>query len=108
MLSDEFPHSVTFWEQRNIPDGGGGHEKGYAAVLQINGFMDTPSSREVYEAQKLDNPLERVLYYPYRTDITTDMRVSFESETYEITGRPQDQGGQHEIMRLPLRLIANG
>lgn len=108
MHNDEFPHEVTLWEQRNIPDGGGGHEKGFTAVLTINVFMDTPSSRETYEAQKLNNPLDRVMYFPFRTDIKSDMRVTYLDETYEIVGRPQDQGGQGEIMRLPLRLVPNG
>ncbi|MBT2680050.1 phage head closure protein [Bacillus sp. ISL-35] len=108
MLNDEFPHEITFWEQRKIPDGGGGHELAYAAVLTMIGFMDTPSSREIYEFQKLDNQLDRVLYYPYRTDIKTDMRVKYQDETYEVVGRPQDQGGQGEVMRLPLKLVPNG
>lgn len=108
MLNDEFPHSITVWEQRSIPDGGGGFEKGWAAFVDMKGFMDTPASQERYEAQQLNNPLDRYLYYPYRTDITSVMRVTYEGDTYEVAGRPEDQGGMHEIMRLPLRLVTNG
>lgn len=105
MLLDEYPHEVTFWESRKIPDGAGGYENGWAAVLTISGFMDTPSSREIFQAMQLQNPLDRNLYYPYRTDVNEKMRCTFEGETYELIGKPQDQGGQHEVMKVPLKLV---
>jgi SPP1 family predicted phage head-tail adaptor len=108
MPNDEFPHAVTFKQLQTVPDGGGGSTKVWVDYATIDGFMDTPSSREVYEAHQLNNPLDRHLYYPHRTDISTTMRVLYESETYEVTGRPQDQGGMQEVMRLPLRLVMNG
>ncbi|MED4461859.1 phage head closure protein [Metabacillus fastidiosus] len=108
MLHDEFPHEVTIQELASVSDGGGGHKKAWTTFLTMEGFMDTPTSKERYEAMQLNNPLDRYLYYPYRTDIKTDMRAVFEEETYEIVGRPEDQGGQHEIIRLPLKLVQNG
>ncbi|MFL0365377.1 phage head closure protein [Pseudobacillus sp. 179-B 2D1 NHS] len=108
MLHDEFPHEVTFTALTSIPDGGGGSEKEWKPFTTIEGFMDTPTSRERYEAMQLNNQLDRYLYYPYGTEVKPNMRVTFEGETYEIAGRPEDQGGQHEIMRLPLKLVPNG
>jgi hypothetical protein len=35
------------------------------------------------------------------------MRITYEGETYELAGRPEDQGGQHEIMRVVLKLVDN-
>ena len=108
MLHDEYPHTVTFWEQRKIPDGAGGNEIGWASVLSIQGFLDTPNSREIFIAQQRENPLDRNLYYPYRTDINENMRCSCEGDTYELVGKPQDQGGQHEVMKVALKLVKNG
>ncbi|KKB34642.1 phage head closure protein [Bacillus thermotolerans] len=108
MLYDEFPHTITFLQNQRVSDGGGGHTTTWGPVLTIKVFMDTPSSRERYEAMQLNNPLDRYLYYPYRTDITADMRVEYEKGVYEIAGEPEDQGGQHEIMRVALKLVSDG
>lgn len=110
-MFDEFPHKVVF-KKENQPesDGGGGYVPGTGGWNNIDindfyGFLDTPSSREIYQAHQLQHPFDRYLYYPYRTDITTDMHIECEGDTYEIVGKPLDQGGQHEIMRVSLRLI---
>ncbi|WP_162920114.1 phage head closure protein [Paenisporosarcina cavernae] len=108
MHSNEYPHQVTFLEQTKIPDGSGGYEIVWKAVLTISAFMDTPSSGEIFQAQQLQNPLDRNLYYSYRTDIHENMRCAFLAETYELVGKPQDQGGQHEVMKVSLKLVANG
>lgn len=112
MLHDEFPHTITIMQQERVPDGGGGFTSLWKAKFMVQGFLDTPSSRERFEAQQLDNPLDRNLYYPYRTDIFANMRCVHEYdgivETYELVGNPQDQGGQREVMQVPLKLVKHG
>ena len=108
MRHAEYPHSVTFQTLSKVSDGGGGFTSLWTAKFTAQGFMDTPSSREIFEAQQLNNPLDRNLYFPYRTDITADMRCAFEGNTYELVGNPQDQGGQREVMLVPLKLVKNG
>lgn len=108
MLHDEFPHEISVMNKARISDGGGGFTTTWMPFLSLMGFMDTPTSRERYEALQLSNPLDRYLYYSYRTDITSAMRLTYEGETYEFAGRPEDQGGQHEIMRVALKLVQNG
>lgn len=105
MLQDEYPHKVTFQSFIKLPDGGGGNKEEWSDVLTISGLMDTPSSREIFQAMQLQTPLDRNLYYPYRTDINEKMRCICEGETYELIGKPQDQGGQHEVMKVPLKLV---
>lgn len=112
MIHEEFPHTVTIQAYSKVPDGAGGYKQDWADVIvDMEAFCDTPSLREaqaVFEAQQSRTPFDRNLYYPYRTDIDEKMRCIFENETYELAGKPQDQGGQHEIMKAPLRLIRNG
>ncbi|MBD1223290.1 phage head closure protein [Virgibacillus halodenitrificans] len=109
---NEFPHEVEFQSYTPPqPDGGGGYlpgTGGWTTFNKIDGFLDTPTSNEIYQAQQLQHPFDRYLYYPYRTDIKTDMRVTCEGDTYELVGKPLDQGGQHEVMKVSLRLLANG
>lgn len=112
MRHAEYPHAVTFMELVKTPDGGGGFTSIWSAKVMAKGFLDTPSSREIFEAQQLNNPLDRNLYFPFRTDIEAAMRCIYEAdgivETYELIGNPQDQGGQREIMLVPLKLVKNG
>jgi len=103
----EFPHELAILiESEPTPDGGGGYKKGEWIVYdEIKGFMDTPSSHEVFQAHQLQHPFDRHLYYPYRKDINSNMRVLFDGDTYEFVGKPMDQGGQQEVMKANLRLI---
>lgn len=105
MQHAEFPHEVTFQSLVKVSDGAGGNKQNWVNGITIMGFLDTPSSREIFTAQQLANPLDRNLYYPYRTDINEKMRCICEGDTYELTGKPQDQGGQHEIMKVSLKLV---
>lgn len=102
---DEFPHTVEVVEKKRISDGAGGFKTDWHPVDDFAAFVDTPSSKEQYYAQQLGNPLERYMYYPYRTDLTSSMRLRFKGEIYTFAGRPEDQGGQHEIMRVALKLV---
>jgi SPP1 family predicted phage head-tail adaptor len=108
MLLDEYPHEVVFLEQSKVPDGGGGYKTSWKEVLVFEGFLDTPTSRELFKAQQLNYTLDRSLYYPYRTDVKEKMRCQCEGDTYELVGKPEDQGGQHEVMKVSLKLVANG
>ncbi|MCJ0932925.1 phage head closure protein [Virgibacillus halodenitrificans] len=113
-MNEEFPHQVIFQVYTEPQsDGGGGYLPGTGGWFNLDqedfyGFLDTPKSGEIYQAQQLQHPFDRYLFYPYRTDIKTDMRVTCEGDTYELVGKPLDQGGQHEIMKVSLRLVANG
>lgn len=108
-MHDEYPHDIIFLKQSKVPDGGGGgNVLEWVKVLEFKGKMDTPSSREIFQAHQLNNPLDRNLFFPYRTDVTPDMRCQFEGDTYDLVGKPQDQGGEHEVMLVPLKLVPNG
>ncbi|WP_249645854.1 MULTISPECIES: phage head closure protein [unclassified Lysinibacillus] len=102
---DEFPHEIEIVEKKKVSDGAGGFKTNWHPVDTIEAFVDTPTSKEQYYAQQLGNPLERYMYYEYRTDLTSSMRLRFEGEIYAFAGRPEDQGGQHEIMRVALKLV---
>ena len=105
MHYDEFPHEVEIVQKKKVSDGAGGFKTEWALVDTLETFVDTPTSKEQYYAQQLGNPLQRYMYYPYRTDLTSSMRLRYEGEIYAFAGRPEDQGGQHEIMRVALKLV---
>lgn len=108
MLLDEYPHDVVFLKQTKVSDGGGGYVTAWGEVLAFEGFLDTPTSREVFKAHQLNVTVDRSLYYPYRTDVTADMRCQCKGDTYELVGKPEDQGGKEEVMKVALKMVANG
>ncbi|RLJ90123.1 phage head closure protein [Planococcus citreus] len=111
-MHEEFPHHIEFQTLGKVPDGGGGYKEDWVTVLDFNGFLDTPTSQELFQAQQLNYTLDRNLFYPYRTDVKEQMRCLYRYdstvETYELVSKPQDQGGQREIMKLMLKLVPNG
>lgn len=104
-MYDELPHEVEVMQKKKVSDGAGGFKTEWVLVETIDAFVDTPTSKERFYAQQLDNPLERYMYYEYRTDLTSKTRLRYEGEIYEFAGRPEDQGGQHEKMRVALKLV---
>ncbi|WBF54901.1 phage head closure protein [Lysinibacillus sp. JK80] len=101
----EFPHEVEVVQKRKVTDGAGGFKTEWFPVDTMEVFVDTPTSKERLLAHQVQNPLDRFMYYPYRTDLKSDMRLSFEGEIYAFAGHPEDQGGQHEIMCVALKLV---
>ncbi|MGG2111917.1 phage head closure protein [Lysinibacillus pakistanensis] len=105
MLYAEFPHEVEVVEKRTTADDSGDRKTQWIPIDTIESFVDTPTSKEKLLAHQVQNPLDRYMYYPYRTDLKSDMRLRYEGEIYAFAGRPEDQGGQHEIMRVALKLV---
>lgn len=101
----EFPHEVEVVEKRTTTDDSGDRKTQWIPIDTIESFVDTPTSKERLLAHQVSNPLDRFMYYPYRTDLKSDMRLRYEGEIYAFAGRPEDQGGQHEIMRVALKLV---
>ncbi|WP_414052888.1 phage head closure protein [Macrococcus animalis] len=68
----------------------------------LTGFMDTPSTSEQLKYKNMQKDLSRQLYLPYDSDIKSTDTVTFESVRYRIIGDIEDQGGQHEVIKIPL------
>lgn len=56
--------------------------------------------QEYYQAQRLQNPVDCNVYFPYRKDIVKTMRIIYENKVLTLKSDPIDQGGMHEIMNL--------
>jgi SPP1 family predicted phage head-tail adaptor len=103
---DEFPHKIIFQKQGLVSDGAGGWIDG--GWTNIDGDPGTYpalvtdiSGQEFGQAGQTVNPINKEIYFPYRTDIKPNMRVLLEDgSTVAIKSRPLDQGGQHEKMLI--------
>lgn len=100
MIYEEFPHVVTFQRVEKVSDGGGGYVEKFTDYLTTEAFVGGITSREYYQAQQLQNPVDCNVYFPYRNDIEKTMRIIYESKVLTLKSEPIDQGGMHEIMNL--------
>lgn len=106
MLHDEYPHTVAILRKVSIGKNAiGGKVHSWEPYKVLSALVDTPSSRERFTAMQVENPVDRNMYFPYRTDILADMRCLFDGDHYDLTGKPEDQGGQREVMKVGLRLV---
>ncbi|STY76141.1 Uncharacterised protein [Macrococcoides caseolyticum] len=76
-----------------------------STTRDLTGFMDTPSTSEELKYKNMGKDLSRQLYLPYGSDIKSTDTVTFENVKYRIIGDLEDQGGQHEVIKIPLSRI---
>lgn len=106
MILDQFPHEISIITRKKVRSGSYPYtEEIIETVVSVDGFMDTPSTNESLRFHQMELSVSRFLYVPYevqpqRTDI-----IMYDAQEYEIIGAPEDQGGQHEINRIPLRAV---
>ncbi|WP_439650150.1 phage head closure protein [Bacillus altitudinis] len=107
---EEFPHEITFQKLEKVLDGGGGYTELYVDHLTIPARVTSVSSREFYQAQQLQYPVDHNVYFEYREDIDNNMRIKYENKILTLKSSPIDQGGEHEIMCLKCQVseVLNG
>ncbi|MGG0092025.1 phage head closure protein [Bacillus altitudinis] len=107
---EEFPHEITFQKLGKVPDGGGGYTEKHVDYLTIPARVTSVTSREFYQAQQLQNPVDHNVYFEYREDIKKTMRIKYENKILILKSDPIDQGGENEIMCLKCQVseVLNG
>ncbi|MEK4700367.1 phage head closure protein [Solibacillus sp. FSL R7-0668] len=104
-MYDEFPHEVTLKVLKNVPNGSGGVTKKWVPERNVDCFVDTPSTNRLVEASKLGITIHRDLYCEYGEEIPTTVRIEYEGIDYVMSGDTEDQGGMHEVLRIPLKKV---
>lgn len=119
MIDDEFPHTITFQSYQEVPDGGGGYEKGWADFLTTEAFVSPVSSREYAQSQQLTNPIDHNVFYPYQEGVKSSMQVVWHDrqttikindveevvdQKLDVRSSPLDQGGQGEILMVKAQI----
>lgn len=104
-MYDEFPHVAKIKEEKSVPNGSGGSTKKWEVTSEFECFMDTPSTSRLVEMKQLGVSFHRDMYFPYEIDIPATARIEFEGVEYTAAGEAEDQGGMHEVMRLPLKRV---
>lgn len=103
--ADEFPHVAEVLMQKRVSDGYGGSKMGWLPEKEIECFIDTPTTDRIVEASKLNITIHRDLYCHYEEVIPATARIKYEGVEYVMSGEAEDQGGMHEINRIPLKKV---
>ena len=80
---------VTFQVATRESDSQGGAVETWANLTTnptVYGYLAAVSSRERYFSNQVQTQRSHVLVIRYRTDLTTDMRFTYESRTFQIKG----------------------
>ncbi|WP_431811394.1 phage head closure protein [Lysinibacillus sp. FW12] len=104
-MYDEFPHTVNIKEEKSVPNGSGGSTKKWVKTSELDCFMDTPSTSRKVEMKQLVESFHRDIYFSYEDSISLTARIEYEGVEYTAAGDAEDQGGMHEVMRLPLKKV---
>ncbi len=102
---DEFPHTVNIKEEKSVPNGSGGSTKKWVKTGELDCFVDTPTSSRLVEMKQLGVSFHRDIYFSYEESIPLTARIEYEGIEYTAAGDAEDQGGMHEVMRLPLKRV---
>ncbi|WP_372908371.1 phage head-tail adapter protein [Salinicoccus roseus] len=107
MNTSEFPHEVSIitrviTKSETYPF----KETLQETVVPVKGFMDTPSTSERLTYHNMDKQLTRALYVPHSVQPKRTEIIMHDGKEYEIIGDVEDQGGQREVNRIPLKEVS--
>lgn len=100
-----YTHTVNVTKETTVADPYGGIKKTWSSEGSILVFLDTPSTERIAEASKMGVVIDRDMYAPFAMEIDPTARFEYDGVIYEASGTLEDQGGQHEVNRLPLRKV---
>lgn len=89
----ELRHRVTVQSLSNASDSQGGVATTWSDLVTIWGLLEPTKSYEKFFADRIDFRRTHTCIIRHRTDITTAMRLSFDSRLFQIKGirRPDER-----------------
>lgn len=82
-----FRHRITFQEQVETPDGGGGYDLSWQNIAEMPTVwarIIPLSGSERLAAQRLESRITHRIRIRYRAGITPDLRAAFKGRTFNI------------------------
>jgi len=79
-------HRVTIQTSSTVSDSQGGTTETWADLATVWGSLEPTKSWEKFFASRVQYVRTHTCFIRYRNDITTEMRISFDSRTFQIKG----------------------
>lgn len=77
-------HRITFQTLSLVTDGQGGYTETWADLVTVWAFVKPMTMNERIFAQKLEPLITHKVVIRYRTDVTSEMRFTYDSRTFQI------------------------
>ncbi|WP_353419229.1 hypothetical protein PYH66_13960 (plasmid) [Staphylococcus delphini] len=105
MFLEEFPHLITVERKEVTVDHNTYPPKEVSEVSsqKLKAFMDTPTTSQLADFKAIGVELSNMLFVPYGADIKRTDIIIYDDVKYKLNGDLEDQGGQHEVYRVPLK-----
>jgi len=89
----ELRHRIVLQTLSNATDAQGGAVTTWSDTVTIWGKVEPAKSYERFFANRLEYQRSHVCYIRHREDVTTSMRISFDSRLFQIKGvrRPDER-----------------
>lgn len=86
-------HRITFETLAQVSDGQGGSTETWSTLATVWASVTPVSSKERLYGQKIDYQRSHKVIIRHRTDITQEMRFTYDSRTFQIKGalRPDER-----------------
>jgi len=79
-------HRLTIEQLSNTPDSQGGFATTWSTLATVWGKVEPVKSSERLFAQRIEYQRSHVAWIRNRSDVTTSMRITFNSRTFQIKG----------------------
>lgn len=99
MQAGKLRKRITIAQESRTADGRGGYALGWATVCTVSGEVADLSARERLAAQQLESDIATAITIRYRTGITSAMRATVDSVSYQIRG-VRDPDGRKRMLIL--------
>ncbi len=90
---NELRHRITFQTRTDTTDSQGGFTGSWSDLVTVWGRVEPVRSNAVNFAGRVQTQRTHTCVIRHRTDITTEMRMTFDSRTFQIKGtlRPDEK-----------------
>ena len=79
-------HRITVQERSTVSDSGGGRKVTWQDKVTLWAYVQPASASEKFFAARLRDEITHTVQLRHRTDLTTDMRFTYENRTFQIKG----------------------
>ncbi len=86
MRAGDLDRLITIEQPTESVDAYGAPTQTWATLAQVWAQVKPVRGSEYFAAQQMNARVDAVFRVRYRTDLTTKMRISYNSETYDIQG----------------------
>lgn len=97
MQAGELRHRVTFQAKSATRDTHGGEIPGWADSFTVWGRVEFLRGREFFDAKQIQSEANARITVRYRSDITTDLRVTWDGHTFLVVAPPIQDPVKREL-----------